>query len=72
MAKKSKESNDLFVTADTVAKDFGVSKGFAYRMIREMNEELKQKGYLTVSGRVSRQYYNERVYGYPGGGRGND
>lgn len=33
--------DELFVTADTVAKDFKVSKGFAYRMIREMNAELK-------------------------------
>lgn len=34
----------LFVTAETIAKDFGVSKGYAYRMIRQMNAELKAKG----------------------------
>jgi len=28
-----------------------------------LNDELKEKGYLTVCGRVSRQYYIERVYG---------
>lgn len=55
--------DELFVTADTVAKDFKVSKGFAYRMIREMNAELKAQGYLTVAGRVSRKYYLERIYG---------
>lgn len=53
----------LFVTADTVAKDFGVSKGYAYRLIREMNRELKAQGYLTVAGRVSKKYYLERIYG---------
>lgn len=54
---------ELFITADRVAEDFGVSKGFAYRMIREMNRELKAQGYLTVSGRVSKKYYLERIYG---------
>lgn len=53
----------LFVTAETIAKDFGVSKGYAYRMIRQMNAELKTKGYLTVAGRVSKAYYLERIYG---------
>ena len=55
--------HEMFVTADIIAKDFGVSKGFAYRMIREMNAELKAQGYLTVAGRVSKKYYLERVYG---------
>lgn len=54
---------EMFVTAETISKDFGVSKGYAYRMIRQMNAELKAKGYLTVAGRVSRAYYLERIYG---------
>lgn len=53
----------LFVDAQQVAKDFGVSTGYAYKMIRAMNEELKNQGYLTVAGRVSRKYYLERIYG---------
>lgn len=55
--------NTLFVTADKVAKDLGVSKPFAYKLVRQMNDELNKKGYLTVAGRVSRQYYEERFYG---------
>lgn len=54
---------ELFITAERVAEDFGVSKGFAYRMIREMNKELESQGYLTVAGRVSKKYYLERIYG---------
>lgn len=53
----------VFVNADQVAEELKVSKPFAYKLIREMNEELKQKGYLTVAGRVSRKYYEERFYG---------
>ena len=56
--------NEMFVGVETVAKDFGVSKGFAYKLIKQMNDELKAKGYLTVAGRVSRQYDRERIYGF--------
>lgn len=55
--------NTLFVTAENVAKDLGVSKPFAYKLVRKMNEELNKKGYITVAGRVSRKYYEERFYG---------
>ena len=26
-------------------------------------DELKEKGFITISGRVNRQYFNERLYG---------
>ena len=53
----------IFVTADTVAEDLGVSKSFAYKLMKKMNDELKEKGYLTIAGKVSRKYYIERFYG---------
>ena len=53
----------MFVTAEEVANDFEISRAKAYNMIRQMNEELEQRGYLTVAGRVSRKYYLERMYG---------
>lgn len=49
--------NDLFVTAGEVAQDLGVSKPFAYKLVRQMNEELEEKGFITIAGRVSRKYY---------------
>ena len=55
--------HEMFITADRVAKDFGVSRTKAYTIIRQLNEELNENGYLTVPGRVSRQYYLERTYG---------
>ncbi len=55
--------NKMFVRAAEVAADYGISEGMAYRIIRRLNRELEEKGYITVAGRVSRQYYNERVYG---------
>ncbi len=28
-----------------------------------MNEELEEKGFITIAGRVSRKYYEEKFYG---------
>ena len=36
---------------------------YAYKIIRQLNEELKAKGFITIAGRVNRQYFNERLYG---------
>lgn len=55
--------NNLFVTAGEVAQDLGVSKPFAYKLVRQMNEELEVKGFMTIAGRVSRKYYEEKFYG---------
>lgn len=56
----------LFVTADDVAGMMGVSKSRAYRIIRELNKELSEKGYVTVAGRTSRKFFEEKVYGMAG------
>ncbi len=42
-----------FYNAEEVAKILGVSKPYAYKLIRKMNEELKAKGFITISGRIS-------------------
>lgn len=57
------DNNTVFVTADMVAKDLGVSKSFAYKLMKKMNTELEEKGFLTIAGKVSRRYYIERFYG---------
>lgn len=54
---------ELFIKVEEIAKDLGVSKPYAYKLVREMNEELKGKGFMTIAGRVSRQYYEEKFYG---------
>lgn len=56
-------SDSIFVGAAEVAEVLGISKALAYRMIRDWNEELKKKGYTTVQGCVSREYFKEKIYG---------
>ena len=52
-----------FIRAEDVAVELGVSKPYAYKLIRQLNEELRKKGFLTIAGRVNRQYFEERFYG---------
>ena len=53
----------LFLNAEEVSQSLGVSKPYAYKLVRELNEELKKKGFITVSGRISTKYFEERFYG---------
>ena len=52
-----------FIHVDDVAQELNVSKPYAYKLIRKLNEELKAKGFITIAGRVNRQYFYERLYG---------
>lgn len=55
--------NNKFICAEEVAQELSVSKQYAYKLIKRLNDELKEKGFITISGRVNRQYFNERLYG---------
>lgn len=54
---------DYLMNADDVSKEFGISKGFAYKIIRELNQELQKEGYLTISGKIPKAYLQTRFYG---------
>ena len=56
-------SKDLFIHAAEVAEALGISRPYAYKLVRELNNELEEKGFLTISGKVSRRYFEERIYG---------
>ena len=40
-----------------------MSKPYAYRLIRKLNDELSAKGYITITGKVNRKYFLEKCYG---------
>lgn len=52
-----------FIRVDEVAQELDVSTSYAYKLIRQLNNELKAKGFVVIAGRVNRQYFNERLYG---------
>lgn len=53
--------SNSFMRVDDVALELGVSKSYAYKIVKRLNDELKEKGYITVSGRISKKYFMEKV-----------
>ena len=50
-----------FMRVDEVAHELGISKSYAYKIVQKLNAELKEKGFMTISGRVNKQYFMERT-----------
>lgn len=53
--------NSIFMTAEEVASCLGVSKAYAYKVIQKLNKELSREGYITLSGKVNRNYFMKKV-----------
>jgi prophage antirepressor-like protein len=64
---KIKEGNDMnekiYYSADDIAKMLGVSMGKSYKILREMNRDLSDKGFLTIAGKIPVEYFKEKWYG---------
>jgi len=56
-------ANSILIDAAEVAQTLDVSKAYAYKVVRELNEELKNKGFITIAGKVSRKFFEEKFYG---------
>ncbi len=50
----------MYVDADEVARDWGISKSQAYKIIQKLNRQIREQfpDAIIVSGKVSRGYYN--------------
>lgn len=55
-----------YLTAKEVAEVTGASQGKAYGIIRELNEELKAAGYITIAGKVPVAFFHKKYYGFEG------
>ena len=58
--RKYMVQNPNFMRVEEVAQELSISKSHAYKVIHKLNEELKEKGYLTISGRVNRNFFMEK------------
>lgn len=50
----------IFYRAKDIKEILGICENKAYQIIRDLNEELREKGFLTQQGRVNVEYFNER------------
>lgn len=54
------------ITVEEVAQLCKVKTGKAYKIMKELNDELEKKGYITVRGRINKNYLLKRL-GMEGG-----
>ena len=50
-----------FLRVDEVAEILGISKSYAYKIVQKLNAELKEQGFITITGRVNKQYFLEKT-----------
>lgn len=55
-------AEQIFMKVDEVAAELGVSNSYAYRLIRELNKELKAAGCIVINGRIDRKFFHEHLY----------
>lgn len=50
-----------FLTADEVSIICKIKKQKAYKIIKEINDEMGKKGFIIIRGRVNRKFFNEKM-----------
>ena len=53
--------SNTFMRVNDVANELKVSTSYAYKVIKSLNKQLREKGYMTIAGRVSRKYFLEKM-----------
>lgn len=54
-------ASGTFMKVEDVAEELGISKSYAYKIVQKLNAELKAQGFLTISGRINKQYFLEKT-----------
>ena len=65
--QRARDQPRQMMDASDVAEALGISKSSAYKCIARLNKELEEAGYITVRGKISRAYFEERTYGINAG-----
>lgn len=56
---------EKMLDADQVKENLGVSKATAYKIIRQLNSELKESGCRVVQGRVNKRFFEQTYFALP-------
>lgn len=57
-------STDYMVGVDEISKELGISRGYAYKLIKKLNDELAAQGYIVISGRLPKAFLETKLYGF--------
>lgn len=53
-----------YLNAADVSEYMGISIPMAYKIIRKLNDELREQGFITVAGRINRRYFEHKINGF--------
>jgi DNA-directed RNA polymerase specialized sigma subunit len=62
MSATYQKTESKFLNAKEIAALLGVSQSSAYRIIKDLNEQLKAQGKIIIRGKISRRYFDEKTY----------
>lgn len=57
-------TTEYMVGAEEVAKELGISRGYAYKLIKKLNDELSAQGYIVISGKLPKAFLQTKFYGF--------
>ena len=59
--KGNKKAMSSFITAPEIAEICAISVSKAYQIVRELNEQMRKQGKLTLRGKVNRRFFRAAV-----------
>jgi len=62
--KEGYMKTNYIMGAEDVAAELGISKSHAYKVIRQLNDELEKCGYIVLAGKIPRAFWEKKFYGY--------
>lgn len=52
----------MYYTEKDIENLLSCGRSKAYQVIRELNKELEEQGYITIAGKVPKEYFEKRFY----------
>lgn len=53
--------NNPYLSCDEVQRLLGIGRTSAYKLIKQLNKELAEKKYITIHGKISKEYLYKRL-----------
>ena len=57
-----------FITAEEIQKIMNISRSKSYQIVRDLNKELKEMGYITIAGKCPFIFFKHIFFGLEFGG----
>ena len=54
----------VYYSANDLVDMLDISKASAYKIIRQLNDELKALGFIVLQGKVPKAYFEQKWYGF--------